>query len=235
MNFVCDLLSAIAVDEKIAVDIPHHVHKGTLMPGDADAGRGSSGIRDASRLNFTLSVMTEEEAKAFNINVDERFSYIRLDAAKVNLIVRSGKATWFRLVGVSIGNGNVHYPNGDNVQVAQPWQPKNIWADLDGTTIEAILRRIRLGPEPIGKGEHFSAKPQAKKRAAWRVVQGQKSTFSEAQCRQVIAAWLKSGVLVEFEYTNPDSKEVLGVKVDDEIATEILNAIGCQWNSSATA
>src|SRR5262249_35341054 len=78
MNFVCDLLFAIAVDEKIAVDIPHHVHKGQLAPGDADAGRGSSGIRDASRLNFTLSMMTEEEAKAFNVNVDERFSYIRL-------------------------------------------------------------------------------------------------------------------------------------------------------------
>ena len=32
MNFVCDLLSAIAVDEMIAVDIPHHVYKGQLAP-----------------------------------------------------------------------------------------------------------------------------------------------------------------------------------------------------------
>jgi hypothetical protein len=174
------LLAAIAVDEKIAVDIPHHVHKGQLMPGDADAGRGSSGIRDASRLNFTLSVMTEEEAKAFNINVDDRFSYIRLDSAKVNLVVRSGKATWFRLVGVPLGNGNSMYPNGDAIQVAEPWQPKNMWADLDGPTIEAILRRIRLGPEPVRKGEHYSAKLTAKSRAAWRAVQGQASTLSEA-------------------------------------------------------
>jgi hypothetical protein len=235
MNFVCDLLSAIAIDEKIAVDIPHHVHKGQLTPGDADAGRGSSGIRDASRLNFTLSVMTEEEAKAFNINVDERFSYIRLDAAKVNLVVRSGKATWFRLIGVKIDNGTVFYPNGDTIQVVEPWLPRNIWADLDGPTIKAILRKIRLGPEPIGKGEHYSAKPQAKKRAAWRVVQGQAPTFSEAQSRQVIAAWLKSGVLVQFEYTDPDSKEVSGIRVDDEIATEVLGALGVEWNFSATA
>jgi hypothetical protein len=230
MNFVCDLLSAIAVDEKIAVDIPHHVHKGQLAPGDADAGRGSSGIRYASRLNFTLTVMTEEEAKAFNINLDERFSYVRLDAAKVNLVVRSAKATWFRLIGVSIGNGNVFYPNGDTIQVVEPWTPRNIWADLDGPTIEAILRRIRLGPEPIGSGEHYSAKPQAKARAAWRVVQGQRSTFSEAQCRQVIAAWLKSGLLVEFEYANNDSKERSGVKVDDEVAAEVLSALQCTWD-----
>jgi hypothetical protein len=233
MNFVCDLLAAIAVDEKIAVDIPHHVHKGQLMPGDADAGRGSSGIRDASRLNFTLSVMTEEEAKAFNINVDDRFSYIRLDSAKVNLVVRSGKATWFRLVGVPLGNGNSMYPNGDVIQVAEPWQPKNMWADLDGPTIEAILRRIRLGPEPVRKGEHYSAKPTAKSRAAWRAVQGQASTLSEAQCRQVIAAWLKSGLLVEFEYDNEDSKSVWGVKIDDEVAAEVLSALGAKWNSSA--
>jgi hypothetical protein len=230
MNFVCDLLSAIAVDEKIAVDIPHHVHKGQLTPGDADAGRGSSGIRDASRLNFTLSVMSEEEAKAFNINLDDRFSYIRLDAAKVNLIVRSGKATWFRLIGVSIGNSTVYYPNGDTIQVVEPWQPKNIWADLDGPTIEAILRRIRLGPEPIGKGEYYSAKPQAKARAAWQVVKGQQSTFSEAQCRQVIAAWVRSGLLVEFEYKTGDSKERSGVRVDDEVATEVLDALGVKWN-----
>jgi hypothetical protein len=230
MNFVCDLLSAIAVDEKIAVDIPHHVHKGQLMPGDADAGRGSSGIRDASRLNFTLSVMTEDEAKAFNINPDERFSYIRLDAAKVNLVVRSGKATWFRLIGVPIDNGNVFYPSGDTIQVAEPWAPRNIWADLDGLTIEAILRRIKLGPEPLGKGEHYSAKPQAKARAVWRVVKGQRSTFSEAQCRQVIKAWLASGLLVEFDYANSDSKERSGVRVDDDIATEVLSAHGCKWN-----
>jgi hypothetical protein len=47
MNFVCDLLAILAGEYNVAVDSPHHVHKGTLTPGDADSGRGSSGIRDA--------------------------------------------------------------------------------------------------------------------------------------------------------------------------------------------
>jgi RecA-family ATPase len=47
MDFVCDLLARMAVEFEIAVDSPHHVHKGQVAPGDADSGRGSSGIRDA--------------------------------------------------------------------------------------------------------------------------------------------------------------------------------------------
>jgi hypothetical protein len=185
MNFVCELLTSIAVDDKIAIDIPHHVHKGQLTPGDADSARGSSGIRDAGRLIFTLNAMSEEEAKAFNIDNDERLNYVRLDSAKVNIAARSGGATWFHLVGVPIGNGTELYPNGDTVQVVEPWKPRSIWADLDWKTIDAILRRIKLGPEPVGKGEYYSAKPTAKTRAAWQVVKGQATHLTEAQCREL--------------------------------------------------
>ena len=38
MNFVCDLLAKFAIEFNIAVDSPHHVHKGRLTPGDADFG-----------------------------------------------------------------------------------------------------------------------------------------------------------------------------------------------------
>jgi hypothetical protein len=233
MNFVCDLLVQLAVEHELAVDIPHHVHKGQIAPGDADAGRGSSGIRDASRLTFTLTPMSEEEARAFNIDNDERLGYIRLDSAKVNITARSGGATWFHLVGVPIGNGSELYPNGDTVQVVEPWKPRSIWADLDWKTIDAILRRIKLGPEPIGKGGHYSAKPTAKTRAAWRVVQGQATHLSEAQCRQVIATWVKNGMLVEFEYDNEDSKRVWGVRVEDTITVEVLKTLKDAGDPSA--
>ena len=38
MDFVCDLLARMAVEYNIAVDSPHHVHKGQLTPGDAELG-----------------------------------------------------------------------------------------------------------------------------------------------------------------------------------------------------
>ena len=60
MNFVCGLLTRLAVESKIAVDVPHHIHKGQVVAGDADSGRGSSGIRDAGRLIFTLTIMSAD-------------------------------------------------------------------------------------------------------------------------------------------------------------------------------
>jgi hypothetical protein len=37
MEFVCNLLSAIAREFNVALDSPAHTHKGVIAPGDADA------------------------------------------------------------------------------------------------------------------------------------------------------------------------------------------------------
>jgi hypothetical protein len=212
MDFVCDLLAQLAVEFDIAVDSPHHVHKGQIVPGDADSGRGSSGIRNAGRLVYTLVPMSEDEARIFSINPDERYSYIRLDSAKVNIDRRSGKATWFRLVGVLIGNATPEYPNGDTVQVVEPWSPPETWAGLDSVLLNFILSKIDAG---LPDGNYYTATNSATDRAAWKVVQSCAPDKSEAQAREVIAAWLKTGLLVKFDYTSPTTRqEVKGLKVD---------------------
>ena len=198
MNFVCDLLMKIATESDIAVDILHHVHKGQIAPGDADAGRGSSGIRDAGRLIYTLTVMSENEAKSFNISPDERFGYVRLDSAKVNIASRATAATWFRIIGVDIGNGTSEYPAGDTVQVAEPWKPPDAWSDLSNHTLNTILDAIDAGcvdEDNHPTGERFSNAPAATDRAVWPVVLKFAPDKSEAQCRTIIHAWLRSGLL----------------------------------------
>jgi hypothetical protein len=60
-------------------------------------GRGSSGIKDAGRLVYTLTPMSEDEAKLFDIPAEDRLLHVRLDSAKVNIVRRGGKATWFKL------------------------------------------------------------------------------------------------------------------------------------------
>jgi RecA-family ATPase len=80
MDFVCDLLATLAIEYDIAVDAPHHTKKGQLTPGDADSGRGASAIRDAGRLIYTLTTMSEDEAKTFGISprsVQATFGWIR--------------------------------------------------------------------------------------------------------------------------------------------------------------
>src|SRR5262249_5461506 len=130
MDFVCDLLAQLGIEYDISVDAPHHSRKGTAVPGDPDSGRGGSSIRDAGRLVFTLTVMSEEEAQKFNIPIHMRRAYVRLDSAKVNLLPGTQPAAWFRLVGVKLNNGNDKYPNGDEIQTVVPWMPPDTWDNL---------------------------------------------------------------------------------------------------------
>jgi len=213
MDFVCSLLTRIAVELNIAVDAPHHVHKGLIVPGDADSGRGSSGIKDAGRLVYTLCPMSIEEAAAFNIPIHERAAYVRLDAAKINIAARSGEAVWFKLVGVNIGNGDERYPGGDTVQVAEPWKPPKAFDGMDDGVTVAILRDIDKGRED---GQRYSNAPKTDEdRKAWRVVQKHCPDKAEGCCRQVIHAWLETKLLYPEEYHNPiQRKKQNGLKVD---------------------
>jgi hypothetical protein len=213
MDFVCDLLARLTAEHNIAVDIPHHVHKGLIAPGDADAGRGSSGIRDAARLTYTLTYMSEEEAQRFGISIEDRYFYIRIDTAKVNLIARSGKPTWFKLVGIPIENATPEYPSGDTVQTVEPWSTPDLWADLSPQKLNIVLTEIGRG---LDNGQRYSAAASAKNRAAWHVVQKHCPTKTDAQCREIIKAWLKSGLLISDKYDDPVARKPFdGLLVDD--------------------
>jgi RecA-family ATPase len=89
MDFVCDLLVKLAIEFNIAVDVPHHTKKGQQIAGDADAGRGASSARDAGRLMYTLTRMTDAEGDSFGIPAEERRLYVRLDSSKVNIAPRA--------------------------------------------------------------------------------------------------------------------------------------------------
>jgi hypothetical protein len=214
MDFVCNLLAELAVERNIAVDVPHHVHKGQVIPGDADSGRGSSSIKDACRLVYTLASMSAEEASTFNIPIANRSSYVRLDPAKTNLVEKSGEATWFKLVSVPIGNATERYPNGDRVQAAEPWLPPKPFDDIDNTTANVILSDIAQGP---GNNLRYSNAPQTvKDKQAWRVVNKYCPQKSEAACRRVIHTWLNTGLLyAEQYYDSEQRKKRSGLYVDD--------------------
>jgi hypothetical protein len=212
MDFVADLLVQLAIEFDIAVDSPHHTKKGQLAAGDADAGRGASSARDAGRLIYTLTRMTEQEAKAFGVKLEERNLYVRIDSAKVNLSPPSGDATWFKLVGVKLGNGNADYPNGDEVQTVVPWQPPKTWDGLSNAQLNAALTDIEAG---LPNGQRYSDAGPATDRAAWRVVQRHCPDRTEPQCREIVKTWVRSGVLFNKSYDDPvDRKTRQGLYVD---------------------
>jgi hypothetical protein len=169
-------------------------------------------MKDAGRLIYTLTTMSEVEAKAFGLSEADRRSLIRLDSAKVNIMPPMTEAKWFRLVGVKIENGNALYPNGDNVQTVEPWTPPDTFAGLSSLMLNQILTDIDAG---LPDGNRYTDASKASERAAWRVVVKHCPTKSEAAARKIIRAWMMSGLLIRRSYDNPlTRKPVNGFWID---------------------
>jgi hypothetical protein len=212
IDFVCDLLATIAIDLNVAMDSPHHTNKGLSAPGDANRGRGASAAKDAGRLVYTLTPMTPDEGELFGIPEAERRSLIREDSAKVNITPPSTEARWFKLIGWPLGNATPEYPAGDHVQTVEPWQPPDIWEDLDSRLLNRILDAIDVGME---NGQRYSDASAATTRAAWKVVQDHAHEKTEKQCRAIISAWKRSGTLHGETYDDPvERKPRIGLKVN---------------------
>jgi hypothetical protein len=138
---------------------------------------------------------------------------VRLDPAKTNIIRRSHKATWFRLVSVPLGNGTSDYPMGDHVQTIETWQPPDIWANLSSATLNAVLTEIDKG---MPNGQRYSDSATATTRAVWPVVMKHCPGITEAQVKMIIRTWVQNKVLFPEGYADPvERKERKGLKVDD--------------------
>jgi AAA domain len=213
IDAVVEILTDLAAKYDIAVDVPHHISKGQADPGNANRGRGASAMKDAARLVYTLTPMTEEEAQRFGLDEAQRRRLVRMDSGKVNIAPPMAEAKWFKLVGVPLGNATDLYPNGDEVQTVEPWTPPDAWAGLSSPLLNQILTDIDAG---MPDGNRYSEAPNVTDRAAWRVIVKHAPAKSEADARQVIKAWVKSGLLVRDEYENPATrKPVKGLRVDN--------------------
>jgi hypothetical protein len=148
------------------------------------------------------------------VSAEDRRSYIRLDRAKANPVGPGGKPEWFKLIGVPIGNATPEYPSGDEIQVVVPWEPSKPWADIPVATLNTILDDIERG---MPNGQRYSNAPAAKDRAVVPVVQKHCPNKTEGQCRAIINAWLRTGVLCsDKDYVDPvQRKPRPGLRVND--------------------
>jgi hypothetical protein len=214
MDYIVDLLTQLATEYVIAIDSPAHTRKGMVTAGDADARRGASAARDASRLDCTLIPMSEAEAEMFGVDPDLRRAYLRLDSAKVNLLPQARKAQWFELVSVELDNATADYPDGDRIQTIAPWTPPDPWENLDAAIQNKILNAIAAG---MPNGQRYSSDNAAKDRAVWPVIQEYLPNRTDGQCREIIRTWLTDGVLYVDDYDDPiQRKPRKGLHVNDK-------------------
>jgi hypothetical protein len=205
MDFVCGLLVKLGIEFNIAVDVPHHTKKGLQTAGDADAGRGASSARDAGRLMYTLTRMSDAEGEIFGIPAEERRLFIRLDSSKVNIAPPSGEATWFKLIGVRLENGTDDYPNGDEVQTVERWYPPKTWDGVSNAELNAALDEIAAG---LPNGQRYSNASKATDRAAWLAIARHCPNRTEGQAREMVKTWIRNGVLVVEDYDDPVARKL---------------------------
>jgi hypothetical protein len=138
-----------------------------------------------------------------------------MDSGKVNIVPKMWKAKWFRLVGVQLDNSNIDplYSHGDNVQTVEPWTPPEIMEGFDTEQINRILDKLDAG---LADGRRYSDGPRAEDRAAWKVITDAMPEKTEAQAREIISTWLRSGLLERKDYSDPaQRRKVKGLYVNN--------------------
>lgn len=212
MDFVISTLTDLAIENNIAVDVLHHTSKGTADPGNADRGRGASAVNNGARLVYTLATMSTDEARTFGVAETERRSFVRIDSGKVNIAPPLREAKWFQIVGVDLRNRTALYPSGDSVQTVTVWTPPDTWEGATDDVRQRILAEIEAGVSAASAlkekpGSRYSRHHNAAWRMAWPVVQRHLPNKSEQHCKDMINEWVKIGVLVEEEYTDPNTSQ----------------------------
>jgi hypothetical protein len=145
---VAVMFREIARAGNCAVMLVHHTAKPPQGSSDGHAGnlntsRGASALAGVARIVQTLFSMSARDAEQHGVDDDERHLFVRLDDAKANLGLISGRARWFRRVGVTIANG-------DEVGVLVPDQLEQVekraqFDEFHRTIIACLLARV---PEP---------------------------------------------------------------------------------------
>lgn len=200
----------VAAERNISVVLLHHARKGVGTPGDPDSLRGASSIVGAARVALTLNVMTEDEAKGFNIRPDARRNYFRLDGAKSNYAPVS-EAEWFERQERRLANGAGGI--GDGVAVAWPWTPPNMLKDAPAADLNAVLNRIHEGYAP---GVPYSLTRRGNSNQRWvGTIIAQMLQGTDEQAKEIVGKWKYTGLLYEVEFRDPTSREpAKGVAVD---------------------
>jgi hypothetical protein len=211
IDYVCRVLAQLAAQYHCAIDVPHHVSKVIGEGSRSSRTRGASAFRDAVRLLYTLTSMSADEAAEMNVDDRERLSLVRLDPGKLNITVPAADATWFKLVGVRIGNGNATYPNGDDVQTVERWIAPDIWKNLTTELVNQILDEFSGG---LPDGRKYAAGNAGPERQAWRVIQKFAPDLTDKQCKIILKKWDETGMIETANYTDPTNrKEQKGIFV----------------------
>lgn len=224
MNAAAAAWAEIADETGAAIELVHHTRKGGVPTEMIEAARGGKALTDAARVGQVMLTMSIEEAAKFGVKETDRWSYVRLADAKVNMAPRGEGAKWMRLEMVDLGNTTPEYPAGDRVAAVALWSPPSVWEGLSMADAVAVLTEIDNGP---GEGEFYAAGPKVQHGPRWAGnVLTRRTGMAEERAAPILNEWLHAGALVQTTYHSPSQRRERGcVRVDQAKLAEMQRVI----------
>lgn len=107
MDVVMEALQDVAEATGCSICIIHHTRKlnGAGGAGEMDNARGASSVVSATRIQYTLTTMSEDEANQYGIHEDRRRWYVQLMDAKANMAPPVDERVWLEKKSVTLDNG----------------------------------------------------------------------------------------------------------------------------------
>lgn len=235
INAVASEWRRIADETGCAIELVHHTSKAGAANGDdmgIYASRGGGALIDAVRAARHLVRMTTQEAERFGLEETEaRVTFRVCTDGKANLAPPE-KATWRRMVGVSLGNGAGFWPEGDHVGVCTPWTPPDAFEGITARDLRVVQQAIAAEADPpresdkgptwagfvvgdvlgLDLGDRTSTKAERAGRP------GQNG--NRAKVRNLLREWFKSGALAVETIKDAKGNERKIVVVGDPVRAD---------------
>jgi hypothetical protein len=207
-------MSRIASVAGVVVLVLHHLRKGAR--GDPDDLMGALMLRANFRACRIFQKMTAEEAGKLGIATKDAWRYIRLSGTKENYNIPADKAVWVKLESVPLGNAAGLYPE-DWMGAAIVWEPPAMFEGMNVLELHAVFAAIVAKP-------HARAKQAAIIPWIGRPLL-EVGNRTDDQANKIVAAWVKSGVLVPGEPHHATNRTTIQTLVTEPVkVAEILNS-----------
>lgn len=201
----------VAVQANCSVLLVHHTRKLNGAEATAEGGRGASALPNAARSVVALNRMSDEDARSWGIEGENRRRYFRAYDDKANRAPPASKSDWYYLASVDLDNGGPDH--GDSIQVVLPWTPPDAFT---GVTVDH-LRQVQEKIAAADWKDSSLAKDAWAGCAVAEVLELDITNVKGPECRRVkelLKTWISSGALaIERVKDTKKGREVPFVRV----------------------
>lgn len=188
IDLVATTWNRVAEAGRCAIELVHHVRKGTGGEFTVEDGRGAGALLAKARSARVLNPMTKEEAE--RAGVERARAHFRVDNGKANLAPPPEGSAWFQLVSVSLRNG----PDGredasDHVAVVEAWEWPETMAGVTVDDLRRAQRAVALG--------RWRESPQAKDWAGISIAEAlgiELDKRGKAKMKGLLKTWTGTGM-----------------------------------------